>query len=195
MEAINQFDKSILLWVQDGVRSDALTPVMKVITYMGDKGILWIVLTLVLIAIKRTRRVGLTCALAMIFGLLFTNLVIKNWVARTRPYEVFDELTLIINKQHDFSFPSGHATNSLATATVMFCMLPRKWGVPALIMAILISLSRIYVGVHYPTDILGGAIIGVGSAFLAMKLTPKIIKRLPEKARRWIGVKKRRQRA
>lgn len=174
MDAVFQFDRGILLWVQDNLRSGALTPVMTVITHLADKGAFWIALTLVLLVVRKTRRLGTRCALAMMIGLIITNLIVKNWVARVRPYELIENLKLLVGRADDFSFPSGHTTNSFSCAWVLFKKAPRKWGVPALVLAILISLSRIYVGIHYPTDVLAGVVIGIGSASLALWLARKI---------------------
>lgn len=185
MEAILKFDSSILMWFQDSVRTDFLDPIVKVITHLGDKGAFWILLTLALLIYpnRKGRRIGFMCGVSMVIGLLVTNLVIKNWVARIRPYELdnvlFQNLKLIIAKADDWSFPSGHTTNSLACSWVLFRKAPKKWGIPALVLAILIALSRLYVGIHYPTDVLGGAVIGIGSACLSMWLVPKVEKKFP----------------
>ena len=179
MDAIFQFDSAILLWIQDSLRGGVLTPVMTVITHLGDKGIFWILLTLALLILRKTRPLGVVCAVSMVIGLIVTNLIIKNWVARIRPYELIQGLECIVKKADDFSFPSGHTTNSLACAWVLFRRAPRKWGVAALVLAILISLSRLYVGIHYPTDVLGGAVIGICSACLALWLVPKLEKKFP----------------
>ena len=182
---IFKFDSSILLWIQDNVRSDFLTPIMKVITHLGDKGILWILVTLVLLYLRQTRKLGVRCMVSMVIGLVITNLILKNWVARIRPYELIQGLECIVKKADDYSFPSGHTTNSLACAWVIFRRAPKKWGVPALILAILISLSRLYVGIHYPTDVLGGAVIGIGSACLSLALVPKLEKRFRRQFRKF----------
>jgi undecaprenyl-diphosphatase len=158
---------------------------MVCITHLGDKGILWILLSLVLLFMYRTRRLGVVCAASMVLGLIVTNIILKNWVARPRPYEVIEGLECIVRKAHDWSFPSGHTTNSLACAWVIFRRAPKKWGVPALILAILISLSRLYVGIHYPTDVLGGAVIGIGSACLSLALVPKLEKRFRRQFRKF----------
>lgn len=179
MDAILQMDSSILLWIQNNVRSDFLTPVMTVITHLADKGIFWILLTLALLIVRKTRPTGVVCAVSILIGLIITNLILKNWVARIRPYEVIEGLECLVGKESDFSFPSGHTTNSLACAVVLFKLAPKKWGVPALILAILIALSRLYVGVHYPTDVLAGALIGVCSALLALWLVPRLEKKYP----------------
>lgn len=186
MDAIFQFDSAILLWIQTHVRAAFATPVVTFITHLGDHGLFWILLALALTAFRRTRRVGLTCVLSMLLGLIITNLAIKNLVARVRPYELIQDLELIIERQHDFSFPSGHASNAFACAWVIFRLAPKKYGVPALALAILIALSRIYVGVHYPTDILGGAAIGILCACAALWLARRLEKRFPDLARKWL---------
>ena len=184
MDAILQFDSSILLWIQDNLRSDFLTPVMKVVTHLGDKGIFWILLTLALLIVRKTRKLGVRCGFSMVFGLIITNLILKNWVARVRPYEVIQGLECIVKKADDWSFPSGHATNSLACAWVLLRRAPKKWGVTALVLAILISLSRLYVGIHYPTDVIGGAAIGIGCACLSLWLVPKLEKKFRKQAKK-----------
>ena len=194
MEAIFNTDSAILLWIQDSVRTDFLTPIMKIITHLGDKGALWILITLALLCFRRTRRLGIMCGIAMAFGLLVTNLVIKNWVARVRPYELIPGLNCIVGLADDFSFPSGHTTNSLACGWVLFRRAPKTWQrVCALVMAILISLSRLYVGIHYPTDVLGGAVIGIGAACLSMWLFPKLEKRFPRIKRLYRKPRSKRQ--
>ena len=208
MEAILQFDSSILLWIQDHVRGGILTPIMQGITHLGDKGAFWILLTLALLIYpnRKTRRLGVFCGCAMVIGLVVTNLIIKNWVARVRPYDLmdplnpavrhplFERLMLIVGAEHDWSFPSGHTTNSLACAWVLFRKAPKKWGIPALVLAILISLSRLYVGIHYPTDVLAGFVIGIGSACLAIWLVPKVEKKFPI-LKRFYGPRKRKKTA
>ena len=177
--AIFNFDASILLWIQEHIRTGMLTPVMNIITHLGDKGIFWIALTLLLLALRKTRKLGVTCMISMIIGLIITNLIIKNWVARVRPYELIEGLQLMVEKQHDFSFPSGHAANSLASAWVLFKLMDRKYGVPALILALLISLSRLYVAVHYPTDVIVGIVIGILAAELAIVIERALAKKFP----------------
>ena len=177
MTAINAFDYNILSWIQDGLRSAAATPIVTFITHLGDKGILWILLTIALICFRKTRKMGMACLISMVIGLVVTNLVIKNWAARPRPYDFFEDLTLIIERQHDFSFPSGHSTNSFACAWVIFRMAKKRYGVPALLLAILISLSRLYVGVHYPTDVAAGVVIGIVCAECARLIVRAMRKR------------------
>lgn len=117
--------------------------------------------------------------ISMLLNLLATNIVLKNLFSRTRPYVAVEGLHRIIEEQIDFSFPSGHTACSFAAATVIFLMCPRKVGVPAMVLAVLISLSRLYVGVHFPSDVIGGALIGIGAALLALQIYGKFGKREP----------------
>lgn len=177
MEMIVKIDSSILLWIQENLRNDVLTPVVKTITHLGDGGILWIVLLLVLLIIPKTRKAGILGAAALILTFLITNVCLKPLVARTRPYEVIEGLTRLIGKQSDRSFPSGHTANSMAVGVTLWIIsrkkrenvdnniyFPKKAGWFLLILSILIGLSRLYVGVHYPTDVLGGALVAVMDA-------------------------------
>lgn len=154
-------DGNILLFLQEYVRNPVLTPIFKVITTLGNGGAIWIALTILLLAVPKTRKVGCMAALALLGTLLINNMLLKNLVARTRPYEVIEGLTYIVGKPVDYSFPSGHAGCSFAVACIMFRRLPGRYGIPALILAILISVSRLYVGVHYPSDVLCGMISGI----------------------------------
>lgn len=188
MNAIFNFDAAILLWLQNSLRNPVMNPVMVFITHLGDKGLLWIVLTLTMLAFKKTRRTGVTSAISMVIGLIVVNLVLKNWIARIRPYELIEGLQLMIEKQHDFSFPSGHATNSLACAWVIFRCMDKKYGVPALVLALLISFSRLYVAVHYPTDVIVGIVIGILAAQAAIAIVKALRKRFPA-FRKFTGTK------
>lgn len=174
LEQLLHIDGQILLWIQEYLRFPALTSVMKDITNLGNAGILWILITIVLLLDKKTRNVGYMSALALIGSLIVDNILLKNLVARTRPYEVVDGLKLLIEKQSDYSFPSGHTGSSFASAIVLWKELPGKYGVMALIVAVLIAYSRLYVGVHYPSDVLAGVVIGTVLALVSVWLVKKI---------------------
>lgn len=163
-------DGNILLWIQEHLRSELFTPLWTFITTSGNAGLIWIALTCFLLAFKKTRRVGAMCAVSLVLSLLFTNLLVKPLVARTRPYELIQGLVLLIEKPHDFSFPSGHSSAAFAAAWVMFRNLPKKIGIPAVIYASLMAFSRLYFAVHYPTDVLAGVIFGILYAQAAMWL-------------------------
>ena len=174
LSTLSSLDGNILLWIQENLRSEFFTPLWSFITTSGNSGLIWIAITCFLLAFKKTRKVGATCALALIFSLLFTNLLIKPLVARIRPYDLIDGLRILIEKPHDFSFPSGHSSAAFAAAWVMLCRLPKKAGIPAIVYALLMAFSRLYFGVHYSTDVLAGIIFGILYAVAAMWLVKKL---------------------
>lgn len=181
MGALLEFDGKILLWIQEYVRNDFLTPVFKFITSLGDEGFVWIAIALILVLIKGYRKVGISVGVSLLGSLLFNNMLIKNLVRRVRPYRVLETLTILIEEPGEFSFPSGHTSSSFAAGVVLYLLLPKKYGVPAMILAFLIGISRLYVGVHYPTDVLGGMVMGTLLAIGAVKLVEFVEKKIAEK--------------
>ena len=142
----------VLLWIQEHMRNDFLTPVFTFLTHLGDHGYFWIALTILFLLLKKTRKVGGLMTCSLLLNTLVNNVLLKNLVARTRPYEIVDGLHRIIEAQSDYSFPSGHTGSAFAVAVVVFLMCPRKIGVPVLVFAFVIAFSRLYVGVHFPTE-------------------------------------------
>lgn len=113
------------------------------------------------------RPVGVTALISLVVCFVATNLVLKNVIARPRPFDEISAVIPLIIKPEDYSFPSGHTCASFASAFVYYRMLPRKYGAAAVFLAALIGFSRIYLGVHYPTDILGGILVAyVGSSIV-----------------------------
>lgn len=174
MEFLQRLDGFILIWIQENIRVPILTDVLKIITSWGNAGIIWILFTIFLLLFAKYRKCGLACLISLLCGLVITNIFLKNAVHRIRPYEVVEGLRILIEKQVDWSFPSGHATSSIAAAMVMFWMLPKKIGVSALALALVICFSRLYVGVHYPSDVLVGILIGLFCAWIGRISTEKI---------------------
>lgn len=170
------FDLPILAWIAEHLRSAFGDAVMPVITLLGDAGIFWIVVAVVLLFIPKYRKVGLGMGAALILGLLICNVTMKPLFARIRPYDYLSgqgiTIDLLINAQHDFSFPSGHTLASFEAAVVLV-MHDRKLGIPALILASLIAFSRLYLYVHYPTDVLFSVFLGIGIAFLGNYLVQR----------------------
>ena len=183
MLALATVERDILLWIHEHLRFAALTPVMRVLSLLGDKGAFWIALSLILLVFRRTRRLGVCCVVSMALTFLVVNCAIKPLIARTRPYDLFSEIQILTHTERDFSFPSGHSANSFAVAWILYRMAPKKYGIPAVVLAALIAFSRLYVGVHYPTDVLAGTAIAIALAELTLHQLPRIEKKIARKKR------------
>lgn len=174
-EAIFNFDSAILLFIQQFIRTDWLTPIVEFITHLGDAGIFWIALGVGLFVYKKTRRTGLIMLLCLLGVFVVNDLILKPLIARPRPFDTIPGLVSLVYED-SFSFPSGHTSSSFACALPLALLLGRKKGILAYVLATLIALSRLYVGVHYPTDVIGGAVIGTlvswGIFVLANKYIP-----------------------
>ena len=174
--AVN-FDLPILDWIAANLHCPFLDTVMPLITVLGDAGIFWIACSLVMILIPKTRKTGLAMGISLLIGLLVCNVTLKPLVARIRPYDYQwqffqKEITLLVEGLHDYSFPSGHTIASFEAATALLIG-NKKLGIPAMILAVLIAFSRLYLYVHYPTDVLASIVLGIGIAFLGTFLVKK----------------------
>ena len=171
-----QFDLPILDWIAEHLWCPFLDAVMPVITHLGDGGIICIGLALVLLCISSCRKTGIAMVFALLMGLLVCNLALKPLIGRMRPFDYQllqgKVIPLLIEAPKDFSFPSGHTIASIEAATVVL-ICHRKWGFAAMALAVLIAFSRLYLYVHYPTDVLASVVLGIGIAFLATHLTNK----------------------
>ncbi len=154
--------------------------VVPLITRLGDAGIIWIILTVLLLIIPKTRKTGVIMMAALLADVLLCNVVIKNLVARTRPFDVNTAVQLLVAKPRDYSFPSGHTAASFASVTALYLAGEKKMWRAALVLAVLIALSRLYLYVHYPTDIIGGVVFGSLSGYLGYKIVEQIRKKRDE---------------
>lgn len=170
LQFITELDGRILLFIQEFLRFEWLNPIVLFITSLGNAGMIWILLAVLFLVQKKYQKTGISIAVALLLGLLVTNILLKNWVCRPRPYVTIPELDALVTAA-DWSFPSGHSTSSMAAAVVIFCRTPKKIGIPAMILGVLICLSRLYVGVHYPSDVVCGALIGILAAVCALRIT------------------------
>ena len=166
LETLLNMDGGFLLFLQNVVRNPILDKIMIFITSLGNGGMIWIAATILLLIPKKTRKIGFMSAAALLGSLVINNHLIKNLVQRPRPFVTFTDLQIIIPKPSEFSFPSGHTSSSFAAAAVFYRHLPKKLGVPSVILAGLIGFSRLYVGVHYPTDVIAGVVMGVLLSYL-----------------------------
>ena len=178
------FDLPILEWIQENVANGFLDFLMPIITIFGDAGIFWIACAAVMLIFPKTRKTGLAMGVALVMGLLVCNICLKPLVARMRPLvneveilgnsaaDLLHSGQLLVGKPSDFSFPSGHTIASFEAAGVLM-LNNKKLGIPALVLAILIAFSRMYLFVHYPTDVLVSVVLGTLFAILANYLVNK----------------------
>jgi len=170
---LKTMDRNAVLWVQDNVRSPKVSRFFKSVTRLGDKGIFWIGLSLLLMLPKKTRDAGKLSLKSIVTCFFVNNIVMKNVFSRQRPYDAVEDVDRIIEEQPDYSFPSGHAANSVASAVVFYRYFDNAFGKSALATAIMIAISRIYVGVHYLSDILVGLIVGSTTGISVCKMAER----------------------
>ncbi len=161
LQSLMEIDSNILLFVQDNLRSEILNYFMVHFTSLGNAGLIWILIVLVYILNRYTRKKGIYCAISLLLCFIVVNIFLKNVVARIRPYDAMEQIRCLVEAQPDYSFPSGHTAIAFAASVPVFILLDRGIGLIMTVFSILMGLSRIYVCVHYPTDVICGAIIGI----------------------------------
>lgn len=169
MSQILLLDNMILDFIQKSMHSGLLDQVMPVITVLDNGGAIWIAIGIIFLLTRGYRRYGVALLLALLVGTLIGSLVLKPLVARMRPFEINTAVSLLIARPADFSFPSGHALSSFTAATLILSA-HKKLGIIAFIIAFLIAFSRLYLYVHYPSDVLAGMVLGVVIGIIAIKV-------------------------
>lgn len=182
----------ILDWIQT-LHTPFLDAFMSAFTKLGDAGIIWILLTLVLLLFPKTRKTGLVLMAALLVDVVLCNGILKNLVARTRPFDVNTAVSLLVAKPRDFSFPSGHTAASFASIAALYLVNRdgTRLGAPvrltnilwkvALVVGCLLAFSRLYLYVHFPTDILGGILVGILSGYLGYQICIRLESRRMDK--------------
>lgn len=159
-------------WLLDALQTwhnPLLDTLMVFITRLGNAGAIWIALGLVLLIFKKTRPVGFQVLIVLLIGALIGNVFLKNVIQRARPCWINEGIALLIANPKDFSFPSGHTLASFSSATVLF-LNHRKWGALALLLAGLMGFTRLYLYVHFPSDVIFSVFLGIGIAFTVTKV-------------------------
>ena len=179
IDCLQSFDISVLDRLQSAFRGSFADGFWKFISFFGDGGIFLLVLAAILLLFKKTRKGGLAMLIAITIGFIVGNLIIKNAVARERPYDVISLMAphLAVEKLADKSFPSGHTMASLGGALALFYV-NRKQGLPLVVLSILIMISRLHLYVHYPSDIIGGAVIALCTSFIGFIAAEHIMARI-----------------
>ena len=179
------FDLPILDWIAANLWCPVLDVLMPIITLLGDAGIFWIAVAVLFIFTKKYRKIGIGMMFALMMGLVICNIWLKPTIARIRPYDFqlqyfAKEIPLLAGGMHDFSFPSGHTIACFEACTALM-LGNKKLGIPAMILACLIAFSRLYLYVHYPTDVIVSVILGSILALIGWYLAQKVMDKLPEK--------------
>ena len=164
------FDLPILDWIQANLQSAFMDFLMPIITIFGDAGIFWIACSVILLFIPQYRKAGLSMGVALLLGVLVCNVTMKPLFQRIRPYDYQEQflntlIPLLVDRQHDFSFPSGHTIASFEACTALM-LRDKRLGIPATVLAILIAFSRLYLYVHYPTDVIASVFLGIAFGIL-----------------------------
>jgi len=157
---INNLDFSLLYFVQEHLRCDFLDGLCAFLSVTFEAGLGWFALIIAMLCFKKTRTAGAVMLLSVLLAFLVGELALKNIICRVRPCNQNMSVVLAIDRPSAYSFPSGHTGSSFAAATALF-LYHRKWGLGALLLALVIGLSRVYLFVHFPTDVLAGALLGV----------------------------------
>lgn len=180
MEWILEKDGQLLRWLMERFSHPVLDEMMQFVSSLGNKGMIWIAIGILLLLFgvknKKRRNGGLLVLLSLAVNFLACNVILKPLVDRTRPYYVL-EYTPLIPPVGDPSFPSGHTSASFAAATAIYCI-NKKWGIAAYLLAAVMGFSRLYLGVHFPTDVLFGAVVGMVAAKIVVYIFWKCRKKV-----------------
>ena len=156
------------------IHNPVLDSLMCAITRLGDAGIFWILLCIVLLIVPKTRKSGIILMAALLVDLVVCNGILKPLLHRIRPFDVKTGIELLVKRPTDYSFPSGHTAASFASVMALYLAGEKKIWIPSLVLAVLISFSRLYLYVHYPTDVLGGMVVGLAAGVLGYWLVKKV---------------------
>ena len=171
-DSVLRIDGGILLFIQNNLRSPALTQFFKAVS---DYGVIVMAVYFVILLLWEKRKIFPVASACIVSGLLgdFIKEYLKHFIRRPRPFLDFSALEPLIKRPKGFSFPSGHTTLAFAVAFIACRILPKRYSIPALLIAALVAFSRLYLGVHYPTDILGAICVG----YIAALITEFLYKR------------------
>lgn len=168
LSELGKLELPLLEAINSAISCPFLDAVFKIITFTGNAGIIWIICAALMLFFKKSRKCGIALSVALILSLVLNNLALKNIIARLRPFQLDESISLIIPPPSEYSFPSGHTLSSFASAFVIWFYHGHRFGIIATVWAALIGFSRIYLRVHFISDVIGGAIIGIGIGFLAV---------------------------
>ena len=173
------FEFAFLDWLQQ-FHNPVLDALAVFLNYAGEHGEIWIAFTLLLLLFRRTRKAGCAMATALVLYLVAGDCILKPLFARPRPCDVNTAITILVKRPHGHSFPSGHTASGFAAAFALYRQLPKP-GMAALVLAAFIAFTRLYLYVHFPTDILGGVVLGLALGAAASLLADRLLKKADSK--------------
>ena len=173
------WELDLLHWFQS-IHNSVLDFLVPKITFLGNAGWFWIVVVLLLLILPFNRKIGVQALVSLILTVIVCNIILKPSIMRCRPCWLEPEVQLLVKVPHDFSFPSGHSNASFAVATAIFTR-NKKLGIPALVLAALIAISRLYVFVHWPTDVLAGTCVGICGGIVSYFIVEYLYKKYSKK--------------
>ncbi len=184
IELITTLDFYILNAIQN-MRNGFFDTIMPVITFMGSGGAVWILIAIIMICFKKSRKYGIIIGAALLIGFIFSTNILKELVGRERPFNTEGALLTAQNlligiPSGRYSFPSGHTISSFSSAAAVF-MYNKRYGIGAYILAVLISFSRLYLYVHFPSDVIAGAVLGILITVLSRFIVNKIWEKINER--------------
>lgn len=163
------------------LRCTFLDYILSKLTIIGEGGLCWIIICIAMLFFKRTRKCGVTLAICLLLCLVLGNGILKPLIARPRPYMLNPDIITGVPLSDSYSFPSGHTYSSIGSAIVIWYHFKQKWGIPALLLALLISFSRIYFQMHFVTDVLGGILLGIITSVISIYLINMLYRKIQAK--------------
>ena len=171
-----QLESAVLDWIQLHLRCGLLDRLMPLVSGLSNHGEIWILFAALLLLIRRQRRYGLSAACALVLDLAACNLILKPLIGRIRPFALRPDLALLVPPPGDASFPSGHTAAAFAVIFALKTAGSPLW-VPALILGTITAFSRLYLYVHWPSDVLGGALLGTAVGWAGAKLAEALLQK------------------
>lgn len=174
IERITQIDFAVLNYIQEHFRCSFFDFLMPLLSRAAELGLVWIIIAVIMLFFKKSRRCGVLMLVSMALTILIGEFTVKNIVCRVRPCNVNTAIDMLVRRPQSFSFPSGHTGASFAAAMSICLNKKWYWGLAAILFAALIGFSRLYLYVHYPTDVLAGMALGMLVAVIVWAIAKKL---------------------
>ncbi len=172
---LNNIDQTILFFIQNNFHFPLIDKIMILFTTAGNWGLIWIIISILLLLNKKTRNIGIVTLIALFLSAIFVEVLLKNIIQRPRPFIAFPSFHILVSKPNSFSFPSGHTASSFAVGYVLVNYF-KKFSLLIWLVAILIAFSRLYLALHFPSDLIGGVVLGLICGKLSLYFYNQCIK-------------------